>query len=68
MKWKLFWPVLLTLLVPLIVAWFVYPSHLPQGFGEFPPTWHSKVPGFSLTYFLVMLAGVIFIGSLIIAP
>jgi hypothetical protein len=68
MKWKLFWPVLLTIVVPLIVAWFVYPSHLPPGFGEFPPTWHAEAPGFSLTYFLVMLAGVIFIGSLIIAP
>jgi len=68
MKWKLIWPVLLTLLVPLAVAWFKYPSHLPPGFGEFPPTFAGKVPDFSLTYFLIMLAGVLYIGGLIIVP
>ncbi len=68
MKWKLTWPVLLTLIVPLIVAWFKYSDHLPPGFGEFPPTYDGVVPGFSLTYFLIMLAGVIFIAGLILFP
>ena len=68
MKWKLLWPVILTLLVPLAVAWFKYPTHLPPGFGIFPPTYGGEVPGFSLAYFLTMLAGVIYIGGLILVP
>lgn len=68
MKWKLLWPVLLTLLIPLMVAWFVYPSHLPPKFGEFPPQFVANAPGFSLPYFLAMLAGVIYIGGLILMP
>ena len=68
MKWKLLWPVLLTLLIPLIVAWFIYPSHLPPKFGVFPPQFVANAPGFSLPYFLVMLAGVIYIGGLILMP
>jgi len=68
MKWKLLWPVILTLLVPLAVSYFVYPNHLPPGFGQFPPTYAGEVPGFSLPYFLTMLAGVIYIGGLILVP
>lgn len=68
MKWKLLWPVLLTILIPLVVAWFIYPSHLPPKFGEFPPQFVANAPGFSLPYFLVMLAGVLYIGGLILMP
>jgi hypothetical protein len=69
MKWKLIWPVLATLLIPLIVAWFYYPeTHLPPGFGEFPPQKVTDAPGFSWIYFLLMLPGVIIISALIIWP
>lgn len=66
--WQLLWPILLTLLVPLLVAWFKYPEHLPPGFGQFPPTYGGEVPGFSLPYFLTMAASAIFITCLIIQP
>lgn len=68
MKWKLIWPVLLTLIVPLVVAWFVYPSHLPPGFGEFPPQYGGDVPGFSLPYFIIMLLSVIAMTAFIVFP
>jgi len=69
MKWKLLWPVILTIIVPLAVAWFVYPeTHLPPGFGEFPPQFVQDAPGFSLPYFIIMLLSVIFITALIIMP
>lgn len=68
MKWQLLWPILLTLFIPLAVAWFIYPEHLPPKFGEFPPQFVTDAPGFNLAYFLVMLVGVIFIAALILAP
>lgn len=68
LSWQLVWPILLTLLVPLAVAWFVYPAHLPPGFGEFPPTFAGKVPGFSLTYFLIMAGCAVYISGLILFP
>lgn len=68
MKWKLIWPVLLTLIVPLVVAWFVYPSHLPPGFGEFPPQYGGDVPGFSLPYFIIMLLSVIAMTAFLVFP
>ena len=68
MKWKLLWPILLTFFVPLAVAWFIYPSHLPPGFGEFPPQYGGEVPGFDLTYFLIMLACVVSLTFFLIFP
>lgn len=69
MKWKLLWPVLATLIIPLIAAWFVYPvTHLPPGFGEFPPQFQGEAPGFSLPYFLVMLASVIVMTVFLLFP
>lgn len=53
-KWKLVWPVLLSIIIPLAVAYFVYSDHLPPGFGEFPPQYTADVPGFSLPVFIVM--------------
>ncbi|MBI2382050.1 MAG: mechanosensitive ion channel protein MscS [Gammaproteobacteria bacterium] len=67
-KWKLLWPIVLTLLVPLVVAWFVYPDHLPPGFGRFPPDYHGTPPGFSMGYFLLMLYGVIGMTLFLVFP
>lgn len=67
-KWSLVWPVLLTLLVPLAVAWFAYPSHLPPGFGIFPPEQVSPTPGFNLIYFLVIAALALLVTALIAFP
>ena len=55
MKWKLIWPVVFTIALPLVIAYFVYPAHLPPGFGEFPPSYSSQdTPGFSLPIFMVL--------------
>lgn len=44
-KWPLLWPMLLVIVVPLIVAWFVYPeTHLPPKFGVFPPVLVEPFP------------------------
>jgi len=55
-KWKLIWPVLLSIILPLAVSYFVYPDHLPPGFGEFPPQFTSEehTPGFNLPIFIVL--------------
>jgi len=68
MKWKLFWPILATLIIPLVASWFIYADHLPPKFGEFPPQFVGDAPGFSLSYFLIMLVSVIFISALILFP
>ncbi len=53
---NLIWPVLLLILVPLAASWFAYPdTHLPPGFGIFPPTFVEDPPGFNLTVFIVVL-------------
>lgn len=52
-KWKLIWPVILSIVLPLAVAFFIYPDHLPPGFGEFPPTYTSTdSPGFNIYVFI----------------
>ncbi|MCC5852832.1 MAG: mechanosensitive ion channel protein MscS [Alkalimonas sp.] len=68
MRIQLLWPILATLLVPLAVAWFVYPEHLPPGFGVFPPQFQLAAPGFNLSVFLGGAAGAIFISALVIWP
>ncbi|MEX2319800.1 MAG: mechanosensitive ion channel protein MscS, partial [Saccharospirillum sp.] len=68
-KWALLWPVILTLLIPLVAAWFAYPTtHLPPGFGIFPPIQTSPAPGFSLIYFLVVAALAALILLLLLFP
>ncbi len=54
--WGLIWPIGLSLLIPLAVAWFKYPvEHLPPGFGIFPPEQSViPVPGFNLYYFIAI--------------
>lgn len=68
MRFQLIWPVLLTLLVPLAVAWFVYPTHLPPGFGVFPPQFVEQAAGFNLWVFLAVGAGAVYISGLILFP
>ncbi|GBG13237.1 mechanosensitive ion channel protein MscS [Novimethylophilus kurashikiensis] len=48
------WPVLALILVPLAMAWLAYPSHLPPGFGIFPPAFVAAPPGFSLPIFILI--------------
>lgn len=65
-KFSLVWPAILMLVLPLAVAWFVYPeTHLPPGFGIFPPEFVVAQPPFWLPYFLavllVVIAGVAFL-------
>ncbi len=68
-KWALLWPVLLTLLTPLAAAWFAYPvTHLPPGFGIFPPIQTSPAPGFSLFYFLLVAALAVLVSLLLLFP
>lgn len=55
-RYNLIWPVLLLILAPLAAAWFAYPgTHLPPGFGIFPPQFVEDPPGFNLTIFIVVL-------------
>ena len=52
----LIWPLLLLILLPLAASWFAYPeTHLPPGFGVFPPLFVAAPPGFNLTVFIVVL-------------
>ncbi len=54
-RWALLWPVIALLIVPLAAAWFMYPdTHLPPGFGIFPPEFVEAQPPFWLPYFLLM--------------
>lgn len=68
MRWQLVWPVLATLLLPLLVSWWVYPTHLPPGFGEFPPQYVATAPGFNLWYFLAVSVGVVWISLMMFWP
>jgi len=52
----LIWPVLASLLLPWLAAWFAYPgTHLPPKFGVFPPLFVQAAPGFSLAVFIVLV-------------
>ena len=68
-RWGLIWPVLATLVIPLMAAWFVYPStHLPPKFGAFPPEFVVQQPAFWLPYFMVMLLVVTAIALFLLFP
>ncbi|HTD05751.1 hypothetical protein [Undibacterium sp.] len=65
----LIWPMIASLLLPLAVAWFVYPTtHLPPGFGVFPPEFVTAAPGFWLLAFIVVLLVEIVIAAFLIKP
>lgn len=65
---KLTWPLLATLVVPLIVAYFIYPNHVPPEFLVFPPVEIGGKPGFNLLYFLVVAAAALVITALFLFP
>lgn len=47
--------VLAMIVLPLITSWFAYPdTHLPPGFGLFPPLFVETPPAFNLTIFIVL--------------
>ena len=51
----LVWPILLSIMLPLAAAWFAYPeTHLPPGFGVFPPLFVEAPPGFNLVIFIAL--------------
>ena len=65
----LLWPMLASLLLPLAVAWFVYPAtHLPPGFGVFPPAFVAAAPPFWLLAFIVVGLIEIVIAAFLIKP
>ena len=51
----LVWPIVLSIMLPLVAAWFAYPeTRLPPGFGVFPPLFVEVPPGFNLVIFVVL--------------
>ncbi len=51
----LVWPIVLSIVLPLVAAWFVYPdTHLPPGFGVFPPLFVAAAPGFNALVFIAL--------------
>ena len=51
----LVWPIMLSIGLPLVAAWFAYPeTHLPPGFGVFPPLFVADPPGFNLVIFVAL--------------
>lgn len=68
-RWRLVWPILAALLLPLIGAWFAYPgTHLPPGFGEFPPTFVNDAPPFVLWVFLLVAALALVVTAFLLRP
>jgi hypothetical protein len=54
-KRGLIWPMIASLLLPLLAAWFAYPdTHLPPKFGVFPPVFVQAAPAFNWTIFIVL--------------
>jgi hypothetical protein len=53
-KMALIYPVIIMAVLPLLISWFVYESHLPPGFGVFPPLFVEAPPGFNLTVFVAL--------------
>lgn len=69
MKKKLIIPIILALLVPLIASWFAYPdTHLPPGFGVFPPQFVAEAPGFNLIVFCALAFVELVVLALYISP
>ncbi len=69
LKVELLWPFLACLLLPLVAAWFAYPdTHLPPGFGVFPPEQVPGVPGFSLFVFILILIPCLGVTALLLFP
>ncbi|MBI1173909.1 MAG: mechanosensitive ion channel protein MscS [Sideroxydans sp.] len=68
-RFGLLWPVLASLVLPLIAAWFAYPAtHLPPGFGVFPPQFVQDPPPFNLLVFCVILLVELAIAAFLLFP
>ncbi|MBD3671766.1 MAG: mechanosensitive ion channel protein MscS [Gammaproteobacteria bacterium] len=68
-KLGLVWPVILLLVLPLAAAWFAYPeTHLPPGFGEFPPQFVEQPPGFNLNIFVLVLLAELVVACIYLFP
>jgi hypothetical protein len=68
-KKGLYWPVLASLVLPWLAAWFAYPdTHLPPKFGVFPPVFEPNAPGFNLVIFIVLSLVVLGIAALLLFP
>lgn len=47
--------VVVMIILPLIASWFAFPvTHLPPGFGVFPPLFVQDPPGFNLIVFIAL--------------
>ena len=68
LKFALIWPFLLTLLIPLCVAYWVYPSHFPPKFLVFPPVQIGNIPGFNPWYFSILALGALLIVAVLLFP
>lgn len=69
MKKALLWPIGLLAMLPLVAAWFAYPdTHLPPGFGVFPPLFVETPPGFNLPIFIIVLLAEVGILLLLLFP
>ncbi len=52
----LIWPMIATLALPWLAAWFAYPdTHLPPKFGVFPPVFVQAAPAFNWVVFIMLL-------------
>lgn len=68
-KRGLYWPIVASMVLPWIAAWFAYPhTHLPPKFGVFPPVFIPGVPGFSLPIFIVLVCIELFIAIFLLFP
>jgi hypothetical protein len=67
-KLKLLWPFVLTMLIPLVAAYFVYPNHLPPSFMVFPPEQIPGTPGFNLIYFIILSLAALLVTALLLLP
>ncbi|WP_333873489.1 mechanosensitive ion channel protein MscS [Methylobacter sp.] len=65
----LVWPIVLSILLPLVAAWFAYPeTHLPPGFGVFPPLFVEDAPGFNWVIFIALALVEAFIVIFLVFP
>jgi hypothetical protein len=65
----LVWPIVLSIILPLVAAWFAYPeTHLPPGFGVFPLLFVEASPGFNAIIFVVLALVEAFIVFFLLFP
>jgi len=68
-KSSLLWPMFLLVSLPLVAAWFAYPqTHIPPGFGIFPPLFVAEPPGFNLLVFILIALLELAVGLFLLFP